>query len=103
MVHAVDFSQPDKRLHLMAGCAISMITWVVAKDLEVKDVALWGVSVGIGAGILKEIHDYNSKPQYSADAQDAVAVAIGSLACVSIAEGVSLIVQKNTVEIKAEF
>ena len=103
MAHAVDLSQPDKQLHLMAGCAISIFTWGVVKDLEVKNAAVWGVSAGIGAGMLKEIYDYYYHPPYTADAQDTLAAAIGSLACVSIVEGVSLVVHKNTVEIKAKF
>jgi hypothetical protein len=101
-VESFDFHQRDKQRHFAAGCLISTSTWAVAKDTGMDNPIALGLSAGIAAGMLKEVYDYHHPP-HMADPGDALATAIGSFACVSVAEGVSFMLHKNQVEIKAVF
>lgn len=99
---AVDFRQLDKQAHAATGCAIASMFRGFAIDADYGHPALIGLSSAIGIGILHEVYKSNSDP-ISERKQDALATAMGAVACIGISEGVSLLVHRNSVEVNAAF
>lgn len=57
--------------------------------------------IGLGAGLFVGGAYEAMKPH--PDPQDFAAAAIGSLACVSLSEGVKLVIQRNAVKVNVAF
>jgi hypothetical protein len=98
---AVDFSQQDKQAHALLGCASASMFRGFAKDAGSEHENYWGLAGGIGTGVLYELT--RSDKDIQEHKQDALAALIGSVACISVAEGFDLVFGKNKASASLNF
>lgn len=98
---AVDFSQADKKSHALLGCASASMFRGFAKDAGSEHENYWGLAGGVGTGILYEFTRGDKDMQEHK--QDALASIIGSVACISVAEGFDLAFGTDKVIIQGSF
>jgi hypothetical protein len=98
---AVDFSQQDKQSHALLGCASASMFRGFAKDAGSEHENYLGLAGGIGTGVLYELTRHDKDVQEHK--QDALASLIGSVVCISVAEGFDLIFGVNSIYIYGPF
>ena len=91
-----DFHDLDKQAHALAGCSISMMVRSAATDMGSNHPALWGVGLGSAVALTRTLATEEKR-------QDAMAHVVGSVACIGIAEGISLVVGRNNVGVNVGF
>ena len=101
-VQAVDFSQPDKQSHALLGCAGASMARGFAVDAGSDYAPLLGFAGGMAAEAGFEL-GFAAPKSASELKQDILAAGIGSLVCISVAEGVKFLINRNGAALSGGF